>query len=138
MTDLLCPFSAPLVKQDVACTRAREIIRRGGAEIACQDVSCHTRCSRLHNQIKIASLADMDQQDDLLTLPHSVLVKIQYGALLGIQGLLDSRNAGELDVPNVAGLIDTAETTFNGLDNMPLTPVCETIRDYKITRRRKK
>lgn len=47
MPDLLCPFSAPVVKQDFACQHAQEIIRRGGSEIACQQADAHGICMSL-------------------------------------------------------------------------------------------
>ena len=34
MSDLICPFSAPLVAQDFACRYGEAVIRRGGTEIA--------------------------------------------------------------------------------------------------------
>ena len=91
MSDLPCPFSAPVVKKDAACVCAQEVIRRGGAEVACQDQVAQQRCNELYLKIKAASLALMGADDDLLTLPHSVLVKVQYGGLAGLQDAGDHR-----------------------------------------------
>ena len=138
MADLICPFSAPIVKQDFACKHAQEIIRRGGAEIACQHMSSHSLCNKLHNQIKLSALAAMDLEDDLLSLPHNVLVKIQYGGLTGLDNLLDKQLETTGKIDDIASLVMNAEMKFSSLENIPLESINETIIDYKVQRRRKK
>ena len=143
MTDLICPFSAPLVKKDFACSNAQEIIRRGGAEIACQQLPAHSVCQALHNSIKAASLSAMDLEDDLLSLPHNILLKIQYGGLLGLRDVTQGdTNQGDVQssqgIDDVAALVSAASAKFSSLENIPMQPVCETVIDYKVQRRRKK
>ena len=138
MSDLLCPFMAPLVKKDFACKHANEVIRRGGAEIACQQMTSHTVCIQLHNQIKLAALAAMDLEDDLLSLPHNVLVKIQYGGLLGLQALAQPELKQVEKVEDIDALVRQAEKTFDHVSNIPLETISETIIDFKVQRRRKK
>ena len=138
MHELICPFSAPLVKNDFACQHAQEIIRRGGSEIACQQMAAHAVCSKLHGQIKLAALAAMDLEDDLLTVPHNVLVKIQYGGLLGLQNLTAAQEKRDDKIHNVVSLVSQAEAQFGMLENIPLQTICETIIDYKVQRRRSK
>lgn len=138
MTDLICPFSAPLVKKDFACRHAQEIIRRGGAEIACQALAAHSQCQALHNTMKAASLASMELEDDLLSLPHNVLVKIQYGGLLGLRDVTRPGGEHEKGVDDVAGLVSEATKKYSSLQNIPMEPICETIIDYRVARRRKK
>lgn len=138
MSDLICPFSTPLVKDDFGCANAREIIRRGGAEIACEQLTAHTVCSGLHNNIKVAALASMDLEDDLLSLPHNVLVKIQYGGLLGLQSVTLESAENREHVENIVSLVEQAKLKFISVDNIPLEPISETISNFKIRRRRKK
>ncbi len=45
MTDLICPFSATLVKDDSGCRRASWIIRHGGSEIACNSAHAQIKWS---------------------------------------------------------------------------------------------
>lgn len=138
MSDLLCPFSAPLVKKDFGCTNAQEIIRRGGAEIACLQANAHATCIELHSAVKSAALTAMDYEDDLLTLPHSVLVKIQYGGLLGIQGLMADKAQHDDGVENIASLVSAVVAQFASIDQIPLESVSGTISRYKVQRQRKK
>ncbi len=137
MTDLLCPFSAPLVKQDFACKHAQEIIRRGGSEIACQQSDAHGVCLALHGAIKASALQAMELEDDLLSLPHNVLVKIQYGGLLGLQQLMTDASAKET-IDDISTLAFDVMKQFGALEKIPLSGVNQAIIDYKTQRRRKK
>ena len=137
MTDLLCPFGTPLIKQDFGCEHAKEIIRRGGTEIACQQSDMHKLCRTLHETVKAAALQDMDMEDDLLTLPHNVLVKIQYGGLLGLQTLVTNGSQPHNNISNIASLVSSAITEFNGVGEIPLDTISKTIIDYKVQRRGK-
>ena len=136
MPDLLCPFSAPIVKQDFACQHAQEIIRRGGSEIACQQSDAHGICMGLHAAIKASALQAMGLEDDLLSLPHNVLVKIQYGGLLGLQHLISGTQ--DDTVGDIASLVSEVKSRFNAPENIPLDTVNKTIIDFKTQRRRKK
>jgi len=138
MSDLLCPFSAPLIKNDFSCHNAIEIIRRGGAEIACDSLDAHTSCSNLHNTIKMAALQAMELDDDLLTLPHNILVKIQYGGLLGLKNIIEASIVEDNNVDDIVSLVTAAIEKFKTVDRIPLAPVTEAIINYKVQRRRKK
>ena len=138
MPELLCPFAAPLVKKDFGCKYADEVIRRGGSEIACKQMASHTLCTQLHNQMKLAALSAMDLEDDLLSVPHSVLVKIQYGGLLGLQTLTHPELMESNKVADVESLLVDSEKKFNHISNIPLESISEAIIDFKMQRRRKK
>lgn len=103
-----CPFSAPLVTHQFGCTNAREVVRRGGAEVDCNDPDAHGRCLQLFGQLRAAALPAFGVEDDLLSMPHSVGIKIQHGGLLGLQRLLDEATAGREQVEDINRLATRA------------------------------
>jgi hypothetical protein len=137
MPDLLCPFSAPLIRNDFGCSNAREIVRRGGAEIACEQQAMHALCTELHTRIRRSALAAMELEDDLLTLPHNVLVKIQYGGVLGLHALTAGGPPENGRVDDIAALISNAVQTFQSTGAIPLDVIDETVIAYKTRRRGK-
>jgi len=137
MMDLICPFSAPLVRNDFGCSHAKEIVRRGGAEIACQQDEAHAVCAGLHGRMKASALAAMDLEDDLLTLPHNVLVKIQYGGVLGLHALTAGSPPPDGRVDDIAALVSSAVESFQQLDDIPLDIINQTIIAFKTRRRGK-
>ncbi len=136
MSDLICPFGNPLIKHDMACSQAQEIIRRGGAEIACQNEQSHALCCGLHTSIKASALKAMDLPDDLSLLPHNVLVKIQSGGLLGLQAVCMDP-VTNTSINDVSVLVASAISKFNEIDNLPFDELNEAIMKFKSQRRGK-
>lgn len=135
MSDLICPFSATLVKNDFGCQYANSIVRRGGAEIACLKSDRHSICSMLHERIKAAALNEMGLEDDLLSLPHSVLVKIQYGGLLGLQAVMEGSADG---VEDISSLVTSVNECYTNFSDLPFDRITSAIVDYKLARRGRK
>lgn len=133
--DLVCPFSATLVKNDFDCCHADHVVRRGGAEIACQSVDNHVECCAIHRQIKTNALEALGLEDDLLSLPHSVLVKIQYGGLLGLQAVMGKDAAV---VGDIASLVMSVRQTYANYAELPYATINSAIADYRQPRRGRK
>lgn len=100
-----CPFSVPLVTHQFGCSRAQEVVRRGGAEIDCTDAASCSRCVQLFERLKAAVLPAFGVEDDPLSMPHSVLVKIQHGGLLGLQRMTNAPGAGTDRVEDIDRLV---------------------------------
>jgi len=131
--DFKCAFSGPQMTGTFTCKRGRQVARRGGPDISCDYGTGHQRCAQLFESLKSAGLDHMALEDNLLTLPHSVLLKVQYGGLLGLQRLLGE--AGET-VADINGLVDQLLQKYDELDNIPVTEVSEDIATFKVARRR--
>jgi hypothetical protein len=127
-----CPFSAPLVTHQFGCPRAQEVVRRGGAEIDCNEAAACARCTRLFERLKAAALPAFGVEDDLLSMPHSVRVKIQHGGLLGLQRRLTG-TAGER-VDDIDRLVAEVEARYG--ESIPVAEVVEDITAYKPRGRR--
>jgi hypothetical protein len=135
MMDLVCPFSATLVKRDFNCTHADHVVRRGGAEIACQSIEVHAECCAIHAKIRQRALSAMGLEDDLLTVPHAVLVKIQYGGLLGLQAVMEN----QIEVTDdIAALISRVRQRYADLDTLPFESINSMIESYRLSRRSRK
>ena len=138
MKDLICPFSATLVKDDFGCMQATKIIRRGGSEIACSSADAQLRCTDLFQKLKDTALPEFELEDDLLQIPHGVLVKIQFGGLLGLQRLSNTTEPTASDIRDIDTLIETSIETYESINNIPFSSLCEDITNYQLTRRRRR
>lgn len=135
MADPICPFSATLVTEDFGCRNAAGIVRRGGAEIACTSDAAHARCSALFQRLKETALPAFGVADDLLQMPHSVLVKIQYGGLLGLQRIVNPAMQAVLDIDR---LVIAAAGQFSSLEDIPYADLCDDMTGYRLQRRRRR
>lgn len=137
MSESICPFSATLVQEDFACPNANPIVRRGGAEIACTDALAHARCQQLFQRLKDAALPEFGVEDDLLKMPHSVLVKIQYGGLLGLdRSLHPSTDTTAID--DIDKLVSVAIERFGSVEAIPYRDFCDQIINYRLPGRRRR
>ena len=130
----ICPFGSTLVTEICHCVHADQVVRRGGAEIICQDEVAFVRCTELFQHLKDVALPAFEVEDDLTTMPHSVLQKIQFGGLLGLQQLIMEQASDT--VADVASLIDSLQTKHGTLDNLPYNELVSFITKYKLKRRR--
>ena len=138
MKDLICPFSATLVKDDFGCTQATKIIRRGGSEIACNSVNAQQRCTDLFQKLKDTALPEFEVEDDLLQIPHGVLVKIQFGGLLGLQRISNSTATAAGNIQDIDALLETSIGMYGSINSIPFSSLCEDISNYQLTRRRRR
>lgn len=130
----ICPFGSTLVTETCHCIHADQVVRRGGAEIICQDAAAYVRCSELFQHLKKVALPEFEVEDDLTSMPHSVLQKLQFGGLLGLQQLIMEQPADT--VADIASLLDALVTKFGTLDDLPYNELVSTITEYKLKRRR--
>ncbi len=137
MSDPICPFSIPLIRNDAGCRHAHNIIRRGGTEIACGDPGAHRRCSRLHQRLKDVALPEFEVADDLLEIPHGVRVKLQYGGLAGIRRLVPGTTA-PADCGDIDALVQEAVERYGGVEDIPCADLLPDIIDWKTARRRER
>ena len=131
-----CPFSAPLVSHQFSCTHAQEVIRRGGTEIDCTATSAHSHCEQLFHRLKAAALPAFGVEDDLLSMPHSVQVKIQYGGLLGLQRLLSGVAPAVERVEDINTLVRQAQAKFGSVEATPCDQLVADITAFKPRSRR--
>ena len=136
MPDLICPYSATLAqKNHYLCPNADEVIRRGGSEYVCLQSKCYAICSEVHNKVKQVYLEGEGLQDDLLSLPHSAFVKIQFGCILGLQSALD-RDVGFIG--DIGALITDAMNFYETINALTLELISNQISTYKLQKRGKR
>jgi hypothetical protein len=129
-----CLFFAPLTKTTALCRHAHEVVRRGGSEFDCLSEPDHRRCEQVFAGLKARGLAAFDVEDDLTQMPHSVLVKIQSGGLLGLQRLVrEADTSGH--VPDIGELVGHACTQFGGPDRIPYAALDGDMTEFRLERR---
>jgi len=135
MQDLICPFSSTLARDTFGCTQAERIIRRGGTEFSCRDPAAHARCLQLFGQLKAVALSAFGVEDDLTQMPHSVLVKIQFGGLLGLQRITRAHPPDASRVEDIQALVTAAVTRFEDLEAVPCEQLAGDMKAYSLSRR---
>lgn len=132
MPDNRCAFSSPLIAEQYVCRLGEQVVRRGGTEVACQNESACSRCEAVFEWLKQVSLPAFGVEDDLTSMPHSVIQKIQFGSLGGLQNLLGIDPGERVDIDR---LLNQAADQYGGIDSLPYAGLVDTITAYQLKRR---
>lgn len=135
MTDCKCSFAVTMIRETYACEKARMVTRRAGPDIACTSEDASSRCREVLEKFKEAGLTAFDAEDDLLSTPHSVYVKIQFGGLLGLAR--DVMHSSADNVENIFQLIGQAVKHYHSLDAIPYQEYVQTMKKLKVGRKRR-
>jgi len=133
MENFKCAFSGALMGKQYSCQNALEVTRREGPSIACTSADMHQKCAELLGELKAAALPSFGYADDLSQMPHSVLMKIQSGGLLGLQNHLHGTTG--FVVENIEHLVVEAEKRYGGFSLIPYTDFVQDIVEFKLRRR---
>lgn len=136
MSDIKCPFTSPLISGDFACSHAHAVTRRGGADIGCDSTLAAEACGALFERLKEAALPAFGVPDDPTQMPHSVLVKLQYGGLLGLAERLDAADAERVE--DVSALVVRAKQVWHTIEAIPAESWADRMTGFKLKRRRGK
>ena len=136
MEEHKCAFSNTLVTSQFGCEKGAQVTRRGGPDVVCASDEAHQQCEKLFQRMKQTALPAFGVEDDLLSMPHSVQMKIQFGGLLGLQRLQDKGTDESTVVKNIHGLVGQAIGKHGGLDAIPCQAFVEDMTSYKLKRRR--
>lgn len=136
MEEHKCAFSNTLVTNQFGCEKGVQVTRRDGPDIVCASDEAHQQCEKLFQRMKRAALPAFGVEDDLLSMPHSVLVKIRFDGLLGLQRMQGTDTDKSAVVKNIYGLVGQAIGKHAGLDAIPCQAFVEDMTSYKLKRRR--
>ena len=129
-----CPFNGTLIGSTFGCAHAEPVVRRGGPDVACRSASMHANCADLFERLKAAALPAFGVDDDLTQMPHSVLMKVQHGGLLGLQRLLGDGSSTR--VADISALVAQALVQYETTSAVPCAQVVPDMTGYQIKRRR--
>jgi len=131
-----CVFFQALLNRRFDCPHADTVVRRGGQEYDCTSPTAYRKCETLFTLLKTAALPAFGVEDDPLTMPHSVPVKIQLGGLSALADSLDKdTTAGR---PGIPQLIENAIRCYGALDRIPCDGFVENMVNYRLGGRRGK
>jgi hypothetical protein len=136
MEEYKCAFSNTLVTSQFTCEKGEQVTRRGGPDVVCTSDEAHQQCEKLFQRMKHVALPAFGVEDDLLSMPHSVLVKIQFGGLLGLQRKQGNGTDASAVVKNIHGLVSQTIGKYGSLDAIPCQAFVEDMTSYKLKRRR--
>ncbi len=136
MLDLRCPFSPVLLLKDYQCEFAEEVVRRGGGEIACQNTKLNSKCAQLADQLRESILPMMGQENNLLTVPQAIIVKVLFGSVSALKKMAEDLQHESLD--SLSNITLLTLDAYPDLAELPYAHLLETVEKTQIKKRRNK
>ncbi|MGD2081378.1 MAG: hypothetical protein PVF91_00305 [Chromatiales bacterium] len=130
-----CPFQTPIIAGDFECSLGDHVTVRNAPQVHCRSPDALRRCERVYARLKDVGLPAFGMEDDLLSTPHSVMQKIQYGGLLGLQSLSGLAPESPGTIPDIGALIERLDAD-PGLDALPYSGLASGMTDFQLKRRR--
>lgn len=135
MQDLRCSFSMAVMAESAVCEHAEQVVRRGGYEIACKNSICNAQCQDLSDHLKEHIFPELGYDNDLLTVPHSLLQKLQIGGISCLQQLVNNDSNAETN--NIAKLPEQLLKQFGEYQQLPYANIIEQVKSTQIKKRRR-
>lgn len=129
--DLKCPFAQVLISEQARCTKGVTVARRGGVDVSCQDAVASARCRTVHEGLLTTALEAVGMEYDLNQLPHSLLMKVQYGGLAA----LAKETGFTQPVEDVDQLVQAVVKKYQRSDRIDYERYQPEILSYKLKRR---
>jgi hypothetical protein len=130
-----CVFSNTLITGHYSCSNATNVVRRGGSEISCSVFESAKKCEIIYNHLKAVAAPAFDVNDDLLNMPHGIMVKIQHGGLLGLNAIVN--DVSDKTISDITKLIVSIEKKYNNFNDIPYESTINHMTGYKVRSRRK-
>ena len=138
MDEFKCPFNQTLRSELFGCEHALTVTRRDGPDVNCSSRQAQSQCSAVFQAMKQSALAALGVADDPQQMAHSVLVKVQFGGLLGLQHSLHMAPSETDRVENINALVGQAVSHFGSVAEIPYADLSAAITAFQVKRRRKR
>ena len=129
--DLKCPFAQVLISEEARCPKGSAVARRAGMDISCQDATANPRCRTIYEGLLTAALEAVAMEYDLNQLPHSLLMKVQYGGLVALAKEADYI----LPVEDVDQLVQAVVKKYQLSERIPYEKYQQEMLTYHLKRR---
>ena len=131
-----CVFEKTINSRRSTCKQAHRFQLADREGIACRSTSANVLCKELldHMRSKARFALHLTSADS--PLPHAREIKVQTGGLLGLQMLLHPEKSAADNVENIIGLVDTALTRFECLENLPYDIIVQAIVKFEGRKKR--
>lgn len=137
MTELKCPFTVVQAAGTCACSKAQEVIRRGGSEYDCTDAHAHPLCTALVSHLNAVALPALGHEDDLTLTPRSVYERILLGGLQGLRRAADPTDDAP-ETPDIWAAVDAARNRYPDFPQVPAEDVVPAIEACQLRKRRRR
>ena len=127
-----CAFEKGVLAQCISCGKAEKHLLAERETVNCGDAGAQARCLELKTLLRGHSAFALKIPRVGAQLPHVKELKIQCGGLKGLQNAIN----GADNVKDAFALIETALSTYGGLEAFPYSDIVQGVVHFEARQRR--
>ena len=128
----ICVYEKSLLTRQCGCSQANKVCIAEREGVHCISDEAQTQCIELQERLRKQARFALKSNDEKGVLPHGKAMRLQVG---GLRGLFLALNPDWNKPPNciddVYGLINQANETFGGLENLPYQTLIQQVAAYQ-------
>lgn len=131
VNDRRCVLEKALNSRKATCSCAQRILLADREVVGCKSDAAQQRCQALLGILRDNARFALQMAHIGGPLPHNKEIKVQVGGMLGLQALLHPERATSETVDDVVSLLNTAQTRFGSLDQLPYQDIVKYISHFQ-------
>ncbi len=129
-----CIFEQVILAVQGKCSLATRFCLAEGEGIRCSKDDAREQCRELLEALRHQSRFTL-KIGGTAPLPHGKRMQIQIGGLRGVHAVVFPDLEPPSPIEDIRVLVETADTRFDGLNNLPFQEVVKHIAAYKVRKR---
>jgi hypothetical protein len=131
-----CVFEKTINSRRCTCNSSQRFHLADREGIACKSATGNALCIEFLHSMRSNARFALQLTSAEGPLPHAREIKVQTGGLLGLQGLIYPDKAGNANIENAIGLIDSAVEKFGRMEDLPYDIIVQSIVKFEGRRKR--
>ncbi len=123
VNERFCAFEKSVLTNRCECSLAERFCIAEREGVHCGSEVGQQRCLRLLALLREHTQFALRTHEDKAILPHGKAMRLQVGGMRGIRSLLEPDAQDPGAVPDVNGLLASAETQFGDLEQLPFSEI---------------
>jgi hypothetical protein len=137
VNERFCAYEKAVLTNKCGCSQSEKFCIAEREGVHCNSDGGQQRCldflAILREQARFA-LRNVQQQQSS-RLPHGKAIRVQVGGMRGLYSILHSETEIPECIPDIDGLLETAEQRFGDLETLPFSDIMPEISGYEVKRR---
>ena len=132
---LPCVFERAMLARCCGCEHARRLYLAEREAVGCHSTDAHVDCAALLDLLHRNARFVLRQAHTGAPLPHAKEMRVQCGGLRGLVATIEHKGTEQTAIDNVHALVRRARERFDGLRNLPMQTIVQSIARFQTRRR---
>lgn len=136
VNERFCAFEKSVLTNQCECSKSERFCIAEREGVHCTSDEGQARCLEALSLLREHARFALRTHEDQGILPHGKAMRIQIGGMRGIRALLEPEAPDPQNIPDVAGLLQSAVAHYGSLEALPFSEIMPAVAAYQGRKRR--